>query len=246
MSLPDAAELDEQPPRRPSRGWTVVGVVGELLVTVGVLLLLFVVYQLWWTNVVADQAASRASDELAREWENEPAPPADGEDDEPTIEAIPGNAFALMYIPRLSDSVWGTPVLEGVQPAQLAQGIGHYPETAMPGEVGNFAVAGHRATNGEPLKDIDQVREGDEVIVQTQTRWYVYTLNRDQIVAPNATWTIEPVPGRPDQEPTEELITLTTCNPRWASTQRWIWWGTLTQEIDKATGELPEAIEEGP
>lgn len=241
MSLPEAPELSAASPS-PSRGWAVVGVVGELLVTVGVFLLLFVVYQLWWTNVVADQASAQVSQDLAQQWQDEPAP----EPGDPEIKAIPGNAFGLMYIPRLSASVWGLPVLEGIQPPELAQGLGHYPGTAMPGEVGNFAVAGHRATNGEPLRDIDQVREGDEVIVQTQTHWYVYTLTKDQIVAPSAAWTIEPVPGRPDQEPTERLITVTTCHPRWASTQRWIWWGTLTQEIDKSTGELPDAIREGP
>ncbi len=240
MTLPQTAQVTE-PRRASSRGWAVVGVLGELLVTLGAVLLLFVVYQLWWTNVEADRASQQISQELTQQWEATPAP-------KPSVKVkpIPGNAFALMYIPRLSKSVWGTPVLEGVQPPQLAQGLGHYPGTALPGEVGNFAVAGHRATNGEPLKDIDKLKAGDEVIVQTETQWFTYTLDKDAIVAPSATWTIEPVPGHPDQEPTERLITLTTCNPRWASTQRWIWWGTLTDTLDKSSGEVPDAIRKGP
>jgi sortase A len=137
------------------------------------------------------------------------------------------------------------PVVSGVGEVQLAQGIGHYPSTALPGQVGNFAVAGHRATNGEPLRDIDRLQVGDEVIVETRDTWYVYTLERDEIVLPTDTWVIEPVPGQPGAEPTQELITLTTCNPRWASTERWIWWGSLTETIPKEDGELPEAIAAG-
>ena len=119
-----------------------------------------------------------------------------------------------------------------------------YPATAAPGAVGNFAVAGHRATNGEPLRDVDQLRAGDEVILETQEEFLVYTLDHDQIVAPDDVWVIEPVPGEPGATPDDELITITTCNPRWASTQRWIWWGTLSDRIDKSTGEVPAALED--
>lgn len=241
MTLPETVPAPT--PQRRSRGWAVVGVVGELMVTVGVLLLLFVVYQLWWTNVVADRAGDQIAQQLTEQWQAEPTPAPDEEDPVQT-KPIPGNAFALMYIPRLRDSVWGVPVLEGTDMASLAQGLGHYEGTAMPGEVGNFAVAGHRATNGEPFKDFDRLQAGDEVIVETRTGWFEYRLDKDMIVAPTATWTVLPVPGHPEQEPTEKLVTLTTCNPRWASTQRWIWWGTLTDEIDKSTGKVPDAIQQ--
>jgi sortase A len=239
--------------RAPARAWAAVGVLGEILITIGVVLLLLVAYQLWWTNVEAGRAADQVSAELERAWA-QPLPedsgtaeePEDGEEEQAVPSGpIPGNAFARMYIPRLSDSVWGTPVVQGVSRADLAKGIGHYTTSAMPGEVGNFAVAGHRATNGEPLRDIDRIQEGDEVFVETRDTWYVYTLERDQIVRPTDTWVIAPVPWDPGAKPTERLITLTTCHPRWASTQRWIWWGSLTETIKKSDEAVPEALQAG-
>jgi sortase A len=226
-------------------------VLGELLITVGVLLLLFVAYQLLWTNVTAQRAADQVASQLQESW-SRPGPtdgsggeadPAD--DDEPEARPEIGNAFALMYIPRLSDKVWGMPVLESVELPDLARGIGHYPTTQLPGAKGNFAVAAHRATNGEPFRDIDRLEVGDTVIVETQDSWYEYTLRRDQIVSPQDTWVIDPVPGDPGATPTDRLITLTTCNPRWGSTTRWIWWGDLTARYDKADEEIPAAIEAG-
>jgi sortase A len=228
-----------------------VGVFGELLITLGVLLLLFVAYQLLWTNVTAQRAADQVASQLQESW-SRPGPtdgsggeadPAD--DDEPEARPEIGNAFALMYIPRLSDKVWGMPVLESVELPDLARGIGHYPTTQLPGAKGNFAVAAHRATNGEPFRDIDRLEVGDTVIVETQDSWYEYTLRRDQIVSPQDTWVIDPVPGDPGATPTDRLITLTTCNPRWGSTTRWIWWGDLTARYDKADEEIPAAIEAG-
>lgn len=247
-----ATPTQEATGRPASRLWSAVGVFGELLITVGVLLLLFVAYQLLWTNVTAQRAADQVASDLQSSWA-EPSSPTgsdDGDDAEPgddTPEARPeiGAAFALMYIPRLSDKVWGMPVLESVELSDLARGIGHYPTTQLPGEKGNFAVAGHRATNGEPLRDIDRLQIGDKVFVETQDSWFEYTLRRDQIVSPQDTWVIDPVPGDPGTTPTERLLTLTTCNPRWGSTTRWIWWGDLTTSYDKADGEIPPEVEAG-
>ena len=118
-----------------SRGWAVVGVLGELLITLGVVLLLFVVYQLWWTTIAANLAADQAAAQLQESWLRPPDPsqPGTGADDDEDVTQEPGTAFALMYIPRLRDKVWATPVVRGVQADQLAQGIGHYAESAMPG-----------------------------------------------------------------------------------------------------------------
>jgi sortase A len=131
-------------------------------------------------------------------------------------------------------------VVQGVGLDDLARGIGHYPKTVLPGEVGNFAVAGHRATHGEPFAYLDEVRKGDAVVVETQEDWYVYMIDRIKIVQPTDTWVIEPVPGRPGAVPTERLITLTTCNPRWASTERLILWGHLESRRSKAAGKPME------
>jgi sortase A len=238
----------EQMPTRTSRGWAVVGVVGELLITLGVLLLLLVAYQLLWTNVTAGRAADEAATALQYSWERPPTN-ADGTPVEETTTRNPrpklGEAFALMYIPRLRDKVWGMPVWQSVELSDLARGIGHYPETQMPGKKGNFAVAAHRATNGEPFRDIDRLQVGDSLYVETRDAVYEYTLQEDRIVTPSATWVLDPVPAEPGAKPTRRLITLTTCNPRWASTSRWIWWGELTGTWDKATERVPAAIRGG-
>ncbi len=245
MTTPQTQE--EAPQRRAAPVWTAVGVLGEVLITVGVLLLLFVVYQLLWTNVTAQRAADQAAADLQTSWAQEDSPSGSGDSGEEPAETRPeiGTAFALMYIPRLSDQVWGMPVLESVEMDDLARGIGHYPQTQLPGEEGNFAVAAHRATNGEPFRDIDRLQVGDAVFVETQDSWYEYTLRRDQIVSPADTWVIDPVPGEPGATPTDRLITLTTCNPRWGSTTRWIWWGDLATRYDKSDGEIPPEIEAG-
>ena len=156
-----------------------------------------------------------------------------------------GTPFGLVYIPRLRDKVWGLPLVQGVGPDELAQGIGHYVGTAMPGEIGNFATAGHRATHGEPLRDIDQLEKGDQVIVETSTDWFTYELGESTIVSPSDVWVIDPVPGKPDATPSEAIITLTSCNPRWASTERFIWWGNLVDITSKASGKSPAALKEG-
>lgn len=207
-----------------------VRTVGEVLLTLGLVLLLLCVYQLWWTNVESAAATQREQQAIVQEWEQETPAAA------PKIPKI-GKGFALLYIPRLRDKVWGLPVIQGIGLDVLAKGAGHYPRTALPGEIGNFALAAHRATHNEPFRDIDRLRVGDKVYVQTDVTWYTYVLDKDKIVKPTDVWVIDPVPGKPGVEPTDRLLTLTTCNPRWASYERWIWWG-------HQVGERP--VSEGP
>jgi sortase A len=210
--------------------------VGELFVTAGLVLLLFVAYQLVWTNFEANRAQDGVSDQIRDDWQR---PAASGQTGEVGRLTDFGKGFAFMHIPRLGRR-YSVPVVEGVSLDDLAKGVGHYPKTVLPGEVGNFAVAGHRATHGEPFAYLDEVRKGDAVVVETQEDWYVYVIDRTKIVQPTDTWVIEPVPGRPDAVPTERLITLTTCNPRWASTQRLIVWGHLKSRRSKAAGQPAE------
>lgn len=196
---------------------------GELLITVGVLLLLFATYQLWWTNVLADRAAAANRDAIIQSWQQEPnASPLP-----PEI----GSAIGLMTIPRLGGDVVSEPVLQGVDLVTLAQGMGHYPETAMPGQPGNFAIAGHRATNGEPLRSVDLLQDGDLVYLQTATTWYVYRLFRDEIVSPADVRVVTNNPWTDGSLPPPRMLTITTCHPRWSSAQRWIWWGEQIGEF---------------
>jgi sortase A len=212
-----------------------VSVVGEVFITAGVLVLLFLVYQLVWTNVQAERAAEEKSDVLIETWEVDgPTGP------EFHLPLKPGKAFALMYIPRLGDD-YRVPVVQGVELEDLAVGVGHYPETALPGGVGNFAVAGHRATNGEPFAYLDQVRKGDAVVVETGTKWYTYRVTEQYIVEPTQVEVILPVPNEPGVEPKKSLLTLTTCNPRWASYERLIVHGKLIEVLEKGSGR-PAAL----
>lgn len=208
----------------PGRGRLVGGFLGEVLITLGVVLLLLVVYQVWWTNVQSAAATNSERAAIVHQWQQPLAPGTGAAGPTPTQY---GAGFGLLYIPRLRDKVWALPILEGVGLDLLAQGAGHYPGTALPGQIGNFAIAAHRATHNEPFRDIDQLLVGDKVYVQTRGHWFSYVLDQNLIVQPTDTSVIQPVPGHPDQAPRQALITLTTCNPRWASYERWIWFGHL-------------------
>jgi sortase A len=222
-----------------------VRTVGELLLTTGLVLLLYVAYTLVWTNVQADTEARRVVDDLQSRWaapapvSTVPGQPGRLAAAPPVVEPPPsGDAFALLYIPRLGDD-WVVPVLQGVGSRVLSTGIGHYPKTAMPGQVGNFAVAGHRATHGEPFANLDRMRPGDAVGVQTRTGWYVYRVERTEIVPPTRVSVILPVPNRPGATPTQRRMTLTTCHPRWGSTERLIVYTRLESSTPSAAGRPP-------
>ncbi len=215
---------------------------GELMITAGLVLLLFCVYQLVWTNVEAHRQQSRVSDSIHEQWQRQQTGAGSGS----AVRVRPfreGEGFAFLHVPALGRR-YTVPVVQGVSLPDLSRGVGHYPKTALPGRVGNFAVAGHRATNGEPFAHLDKVHRGDVVVVETRTTWFTYRVDRTRIVAPTDTWVIDPVPGRTGVAPTRRLLTLTTCNPRWASTQRLIVFGHLTAQQPRAEGR-PTVLAEG-
>jgi sortase A len=212
---------------------------GEMMITAGLVLLLFCAYQLVWTNIAADRAQDRVSDALRKEWSSR----GGNQSPNDTIRLSKsdfGKGFAFLHIPRLGRAN-SVPVVQGVSLPDLSRGVGHYPKTAVPGEIGNFAVAGHRATNGEPFAHLDRVEVGDSLVVETRRVWLTYVVDKVQIVAPSAVWVLDPVPGEPAEQPTRQLITLTTCNPRWASTQRLIVFGHLEDTQPTAEGR-PRAL----
>ena len=191
-----------------------------------VVLGLYVVYQLSWTNVQSSLVASSISSELRQRFEAQDK----GEPREVANESVAEDfgAYALIYIPALGDDVMGLPVMRGTSDAQLAAGIGQYESSEEPGEIGNLTLAGHRATNGEPFARFELLSAGDLVYIQTAEGWYVYELFADQKVRDTEVWTISDAPAG-QQVWDERLITLTTCDPRWNSTQRWVRWGTLVE-----------------
>ncbi|QAY69547.1 class E sortase [Xylanimonas protaetiae] len=224
-------------PRRPQRrsaGTVAVGVVGELLITAGVLLGLFVVWQLWWTDVVAMREHQQVLASL--DWEAPPVPapaeeaPAPVERrDPPPVDPQPafGEVFAQLYVPRFG-SDYVVPVAGGVDRRQILDrlGVGHYPGTAMPGDLGNFAVAGHRTSFGRPFHQIADLVEGDPVVVRTATTWYVYRVTSHEIVMPWQVEVVSPIPGLKPGDPvpplTQRLMTMTACHPMFSARQRYV------------------------
>jgi sortase A len=211
---------------------------GEVLITLGVVILLFCVYELWWTTVQANAAAEQTTDELHELWEN--TPPSTAPSDEPVV-VKPEDAFAMMRIPRLG-SDWYKPIFEGTSRGVLGKGVGHYPESALPGQVGNFSVAGHRTTYGQPFHNLDSLEQGDAVVVETDDRYFVYriTFTEPQIVQPTQVDVIAPVPGQPGEPPTQKLLTMTTCHPKYSAKQRLIQRAELVSERLKTEGPPPE------
>jgi sortase A len=210
----------------------VVGWTGEVLVTLGVLLLLFAAWQLWWTDVVADRAQAGIVRTLEEGFARELSPAPVGADGIPEAIGHDG-AFALVRIPRFGAD-WVRPVIEGTRRDVLTLGVGHYVGTAGPGQVGNFAVAGHRTTYGRPFHDVDRLRDGDRVVVETATEVFVYEVTSREVVGPRDVEVIAPVPGEPGEPPTRALLTMTSCHPRYAATQRFVVHGTLVETVPRA------------
>lgn len=189
---------------------------GELAITVGAVLALFCAYLIWGTG------AETARHQQALEGQLRQEPPR------PTLlgRIELGRALALIRIPRLGAD-YRYAIVEGVDAGRLRMGPGHYPGTALPGKVGNFALAGHRTTYAAPFRHIGRLRPGDDIIIEAREARYTYRVTAKKVVAPHAMEVIAPVPGRPGRRPTEAMITLTTCHPEYSARQRLVVFGRL-------------------
>ncbi|MFD3661658.1 class E sortase [Streptomyces sp. NPDC058659] len=232
----------------------VVRTFSELCLTVGTLIVLFVVYVLYWTGVQAESASAGQIDTLQREWAAGPvAPPplpapAPSSPHAPkTRPYAPGNGIAVMYVPRLGKD-WKWPVLEGTGPGVLKKGLGHYAATARLGATGNFAVAGHRRTYGDPFKDFPRLRPGDAVVLTDGTTWFTYRIDSGpHRTLPTDVGVVAPVPKPLKKNAAGyagpgRYLTLTTCEPEWGSSHRLIVWAHLdaTQPV---TDGRPQALD---
>lgn len=219
-----------------------LGFLAELSFTLSVLVLLFLVYQLWFTTELAKNQQEQISQEFqtllqekAPLSENDALSEASSRAAVEIIETPELKGLGLLYIPKLKSEVWGLPVVSGTDDRALSQGVGHYTKTELPGESGNFAIAGHRATNGEPFAYFERLSQGDMVYLQTTAGWFSYQLVQDQKIQETEVWVLGDDPiGLGEQN----LITLTTCDPRWNSTRRWAWWGV---QVDFST-EAPREV----
>jgi sortase A len=211
---------------------------GVLFLACGIALGAFLTYEFVWTNNESAQIQKIERDAVLYKWSTNTTSPF-GETER--IPPVKGETIALMYIPQLRNQVWGTPVLEGVDAQQLSGGIGHYPLTADPGQVGNFVTFGHRTTHGQPYAHVELLEVGDQVFVQTEKNWFIYTLTMDGIVLPTDTWVMRSKAlenARVRKSPSNRIITLITCTPRHSTKQRWVWWGQLTEVRDAGDSPL--------
>jgi len=226
--------------RRRRQQASVVGVIGELLLTAGVLVFLFLGWQLWLNDlIVGDQRRKEAAD-LGQEWaledwnkgnaptRDEPVVPVDY--GVPIIPATVAEAkqFAIMYVPRFGGDYQRT-ISEGISEKLVldTKGIGRYPDTQQPGEPGNFALAAHRTTYGKPFADIGELRVGDKIIIRTPEAYYVYAFRNMEYVWPSAVDVLNPIPREDTVEAIDRIITLTSCNPRYSRAERIIAYGVL-------------------
>lgn len=236
----------------------VVRTISELCITVGSVIVLFVVYVLFWTGVKADSAMDHQIDVLQKQWSKGAVTPKPASTGDSSASPAPsgstgssggqvgavipkepgpykyGGPFAVMYIPRLGFT-WNKPVLEGTATDVLKKGLGHYRGTAQLGQEGNFSVAGHRRTYGDPFKDFPRLRRGDAVVLTDGTTWFTYRIDKGPYkTVPSDIEVIDPVPRKSGYTRPGRYLTLTTCDPEWGHSHRLIVWAHLdsTQPVE--------------
>lgn len=209
-----AAELSPAPTRQDEPGPTIgdrirtaIRGLGQTCITLGVVLLLFVAYELWFTDWVNEGQQRSVTNKLEKAW---------GAGDDPLVgqsrsgtdhvRSIPlGTGIAIIRIPRLGLDYART-IVEGTNAADLDIGPGHYTDTALPGQVGNFAVAGHRVGKGSPFLDLDKLRPGDAIVIETKSYWYTYTVLGDPRTGSFTSDTIDGIPGQEIVDPSEVKV----------------------------------------
>lgn len=223
----------------------IVAGIGRTCIAAGVLILLFVAYQLWGTGL----AEARSQDRLRSDFLDALEAPTTttsstttpstvpGAPDEPTTTQSPapptptGEAVAIIRIPKIGVE---KAVVEGVSVNALKQGPGHYPTTPLPGQPGNAAIAGHRTTYGAPFYRTDELTTGDLIQVTTRQGEFTYKVREKKIVRPTQNEVLDPSE--------ENLLTLTTCNPRFSAAQRLVIVAELTDNPAPAPPPVATAV----
>jgi LPXTG-site transpeptidase (sortase) family protein len=216
--------------RRPRRGRiaAAVGLLGELLITAGVLLALFVVYSLWWTNVLADREAKKQGDRVRREWAQQKGPGR--------LDTKDGIGF--LHVPAMHNGE--VLVKKGTSTETLNDGVaGYYTKpvkSAMPWDKkGNFTLAAHRDGHGAKFHNIDKIHEGDPIVFETRDTWYIYKVYAElPETSKFNVRVLSPVPKESGKRKPGRYITLSTCTPVYTSRHRYIVWGELvrTEKVD--------------
>jgi sortase A len=211
---------------KPPRDWHwFLGRLGSTLIAAGLLVFMFVGYQLWGTGIEAAQSQQR----LESAFTNLAVSPSDTasvptEPPEPVVVAN-GDPVAIIDIPAIGITKY---VVAGVATSDLKKGPGHYPSTPFPGELGNAAIAGHRTTYGEPFRRLDELVVGDPIIVTDLLgRRFTYVVTGQRIVSPQDSWVVDTV------DPSIATLTLTTCHPEFSAKQRLI----VVAELDPSRSD---------
>jgi len=221
---------------------------GQLLITLGVVILLFVVYELWGTNFYTKGQQRTLEKRIEHLWQG-----STPDITKVNVKNVPlGSGIAVLRIPRFGKG-YHMVIVEGTGYTDLTKGPGHYPGTALPGQVGNFAVAGHRTTYLAPFNKIDTLRSGDAIVLETKSKWLVYRVKDipaghgypavpfQEIVDPTDVKVAYAVPDQadPNKKPTLRLLTFTSCNPKYSAAQRIVVHAEL--ELVKPKSEGPPA-----
>lgn len=202
---------------------------GELLITLGLVVMLFAGYEVYGKTWQVNAEQGRLTEALDQKWD------AAGTQTPVTDEPIPGEGIARLHIPILGKK-WV--VVQGVALKDIKNAPGHYPDSQMPDELGNFAVAGHRTP--AIFWDLDKLSDGDSIILETSTDWYVYRIYSSRIVLPTETDVVDANPDNPGTAPTRKVLTLTTCNPKWDNYERLIIAGEQIRNQPKTQGRPNE------
>ncbi|WP_372344367.1 class E sortase [Streptomyces sp. KL116D] len=234
----EAEQKAPSPPPRRGRIATAVSVFGELLITAGVLLGLFVVYSLWWTNVMADRAADKQGDKVRDHWADNRGPGA--------LDTKDGIGF--LHVPAMNK---GEVLVEkGTTSKVLNDGVaGYYTDpvkATLPtsGKDGNFSLAAHRDGHGAKFHNIDKISKGDPIVFETKDDWYVYKVF--SILPETSKYNVDvigQVPKESGVKKAGKYITLTTCTPVYTSRYRYVVWGEL-ERVEKVDSErtLPKEL----
>ncbi|WP_435260605.1 class E sortase [Streptomyces sp. 1222.5] len=221
------------------------GCLGNTLLTVALLAGLFLVYQLWWTDITADKEAASTASAIRAAWKDA---------DAGKKEQLPGIGF--LHVPTLGETS-ELAVVEGTEPERLNEGVvGYYTtpvRSAMPWDSeGNFALAAHRDGHGAKFHNLDKVKTGDNIIMETKDKWYIYKIFA---TLPKTTeddvGVVEPIPVGSGRHTRGRYITLTTCTPVFTSDYRMVVWGELIRvdamdENRTPPPELRESDQSGP
>lgn len=252
-----------------------IQVLGELFITVSVLLFAFAFYEAYWTNVEAGKEQDKVAQAMEDKWNNERVNPRQ------KLTPALGEAFARMYIPSFG-SDFHFAIVEGTSDADLLKGPGRYSDSQMPGEAGNFAIAGHRVGKGAPFNDLGNLQVCDTIVVETRASWDIYRvmpmdLSGDarraaatpcfspeqveematgryaavqgrHITLPGDYSVVHPLPGADIAAPTpdmEGLMTMTTCHPQFSNAERMIVHAMKVRSEPRIAGQQPAELVKG-